>query len=91
MVHERRVCSASIPVAGVRVLGVPEYSGLIGVIARGALMSPQLLRRDCREGDSSILMCSQSWLPWVPFVELLPEMFGMFEVVCGVPSFVVFW
>ena len=42
------------------------------------------------EADLLMVMCTQSWFPWVPGVELFCGEAGIVEVFCWIPGLVVF-
>jgi len=81
-------------------LGEPEYAGLVGVALRAMRWASLSGVRECRswlttvggaEDDMLIVTCIHSGLSWVAPVESLDCVFGIVEVFCGVPDFVVFW
>ena len=82
------------------LFGEPEYAGLVGVVLRAmrwVSLSGVSERRSCltmgggAEDDQLIVTCIHSGLSWVAPIKSLESVFGMVEVFCWVPDFIVFW
>jgi len=82
------------------LLGEPEYFGLVGVGLRATRWASLSGLRECHpclmmgggaEDNLLIVTCIHSGLSWVVPAESLNCVFGMVEVFCGVPDFIVFW
>jgi len=80
--------------------GEPEYCELVGVVLRGTCWASLRGLCECRsclmmgggaEEDLLIVTCIHSGLSWVAPIKSLESVFGMVEVFCWVPDFIVFW